>query len=208
MNQRLKLGVLGSGKGSNFKAIMERIIDGWVPAEVRIVISDVPDAGILSYARDFQIPGLFVNPGKYRTRLETEVEQDIVRLLQEASVELVVLAGFMRVVKEPMLRAFPRSIINIHPSLLPKYRGLEAWKQALEAGEAVTGCTVHYVQAAVDAGEILGQLQVPILPGDTPESLHARIQIAEHDLLPEVVRQIAEVRSKLPDSFAARPDDK
>ncbi|MBV9275902.1 MAG: phosphoribosylglycinamide formyltransferase [Verrucomicrobia bacterium] len=208
MNQRLKLGVLGSGKGSNFKAIMERIIDGWVPAEVRIVISDVPDAGILSYARDFQIPGLFVNPGKYRTRLETEVEQDIVRLLQEAAVELVVLAGFMRVVKEPMLRAFPRSIINIHPSLLPKYRGLEAWKQALEAGEAVTGCTVHYVQAAVDAGEILGQLQVPILPGDTPESLHARIQIAEHDLLPEVVRQIAEVRSKLPDSFAARPDDK
>jgi len=119
-----------------------------------------------------------------------------------------VLAGFMGVVKEPMLRAFPRSIINIHPSLLPKYRGLEAWKQALEAGEAVTGCTVHYVQAAVDAGEILGQLQVPILPGDTPESLHARIQIAEHDLLPEVVRQIAEVRSKLPDSFAARPDDK
>ena len=208
MNQRLKLGVLGSGKGSNFKAIMERIIDGWVPAEVRIVISDVPDAGILSYARDFQIPGLFVNPGKYRTRLETEVEQDIVRLLQEAAVELVVLAGFMRVVKEPMLRAFPRSIINIHPSLLPKYKGLEAWKQALEAGEAVTGCTVHYVQAAVDAGEILGQLQVPILPGDTPESLHARIQIAEHDLLPEVVRQIAEVRSKLPDSFAARPDDK
>jgi phosphoribosylglycinamide formyltransferase 1 len=208
MNQRLKLGVLGSGKGSNFKAIMERIIDGWVPAEVRIVISDVPDAGILSYARDFQIPGLFVNPGKYRTRLETEVEQDIVRLLQEASVELVVLAGFMRVVKEPMLRAFPRSIINIHPSLLPKYRGLEAWKQALQAGEAVTGCTVHYVEAAVDAGEILGQLQVPILPGDTPESLHARIQIAEHDLLPEVVRQIAEVRSKLPDSLAARPEEK
>ena len=187
---------------------MERIIDGWVPAEVRIVISDVPDAGILSYARDFQIPGLFVNPGTYRTRLEPEVEQDIVRLLQEASVELVVLAGFMRVVKEPMLRAFPRSIINIHPSLLPKYRGLEAWKQALQAGEAVTGCTVHYVEAAVDAGEILGQLQVPILPGDTPESLHARIQIAEHDLLPEVVRQIAEVRSKLPDSLAARPEEK
>jgi phosphoribosylglycinamide formyltransferase 1 len=197
MNKRLKLGVLGSGKGSNFRAIMERIIDGRVPAEVQIVISDVPDAGILSYARDFQIPALFVNPGKYRTRLETEVEQDIVRLLQEASVELVVLAGFMRVVKESMLRAFPRSIINIHPSLLPKYKGLEAWKQALEAGEAMTGCTVHYVEATVDAGEILGQRQVPILPGDTPESLHARIQIAEHELLPEVVRELAEARSKL-----------
>jgi len=200
MNKRLKLGVLGSGKGSNFKAIMERIIDGWVPAEVQIVISDVPDAGILSYARDFQIPALFVNPGKYRTRLETEVEQDIVRLLQEASVELVVLAGFMRVVKEPTLRAFPRSIINIHPSLLPKYKGLEAWKQALEAGEVMTGCTVHYVDAAVDAGEILGQRRVPILPGDTPESLHARIQIAEHELLPEVVRQIAVDRQSSPEA--------
>lgn len=191
MNRRLKLGVLGSGKGSNFKAIMERIIDGKLPAEVRLVISDVPDAGILSYARDFQVPALFVNPGKYKTRLETEVEQDVVRLLQEAGVELVVLAGFMRVVKEPLLRAFPRSIINIHPSLLPKYKGLEAWKQALEAGEKVTGCTVHYVEKEVDAGHIVGQREVEIRTDDTPESLHARIQEAEHDLLPEVVRQLA-----------------
>ena len=191
MNQRLKLGVLGSGKGSNFKVIMERIIDGRLPAEVRLVISDVPGAGILSYARDFQVPALFVNPGKYRTRLETAVEQDIVRLLQEAGVELVVLAGFMRVLKEPMLHAFPKAIINIHPSLLPKFKGLEAWKQALAAGETVTGCTVHYVEPAVDAGRILRQREVPILPDDTAESLHARIQIAEHELLPEVVRQIA-----------------
>jgi phosphoribosylglycinamide formyltransferase 1 len=194
MNRRLKLGVLGSGKGSNFKAIMERIIDGKLPAEVRLVISDVPDAGILSYARDFQVPALFVNPGKYRTRLETEVERDIVRLLQEAAVELVVLAGFMRVLKEPMLKAFPKSIINIHPSLLPKYKGLEAWKQALEAGEKITGCTVHYVEAAVDAGHMLGQREVAIQSDDTPDSLHARIQEAEHDLLPEVVRQIAQER--------------
>jgi phosphoribosylglycinamide formyltransferase-1 len=191
MNRRLKLGVLGSGRGSNFKAIMERIIDGKLPAEVRLVISDVPDAGILSYARDFQLPALFVNPGKYRTRLETEVEQDIVRLLQEAGVELVVLAGFMRVLKEPLLQAFPRSIINIHPSLLPKYKGLEAWKQALEAGEKVTGCTVHYVDKEIDAGHIVGQREVEIRTDDTPESLHARIQEAEHELLPEVVRQIA-----------------
>ena len=191
MNRRIRLGVLGSGKGSNFKAIMERIIDGKLPAEVRLVISDVPDAGILSYARDFQVPALFVNPGKYRTRLETEVEHDIARLLQEAGVELVVLAGFMRVLKEPMLNAFPKSIINIHPSLLPKYKGLEAWKQALEAGEKVAGCTVHYVEPAVDAGHILAQRKVAIQPDDTPASLHARIQEAEHDLLPEVVRQIA-----------------
>jgi phosphoribosylglycinamide formyltransferase 1 len=194
MNKRIKLGVLGSGKGSNFKAIMEQIIDGKLPAEVRLVISDVPDAGILSYARDFQVPALFVNPGKYRTRLEPAVEQDIVRLLQEAGADLVVLAGFMRVLKEPLLNAFPKSIINIHPSLLPKYKGLEAWKQALEAGEKVTGCTVHYVEAAVDAGHVLGQREVAIRTDDTPASLHARIQEAEHELLPEVLRQIAQGR--------------
>ena len=113
-------------------------------------------------------------------------------LLFEAEVELVVLAGFMRIVKEPLLSAFPRKIINIHPSLLPKFPGLEAWKQALAAGEKVTGCTVHYVDAAVDAGEILGQEIVPILPGDTPESLHGRIQLAEHQLLPAVIAGIAE----------------
>ena len=197
MNRRLKLGVLGSGKGSNFKTVMERIIDGKLPAEVRLVVSDVQDSGILSYARDFQVPALFVNPGKYRTRLETAVEHDVVRLLQEAGVELVVLAGFMRVLKEPMLQAFPKSIINIHPSLLPKYKGLEAWKQALEAGEKVAGCTVHYVEPAVDAGHVLGQREVAIQPHDTPASLHARIQEAEHDLLPDVVRQIALGRQEL-----------
>jgi phosphoribosylglycinamide formyltransferase 1 len=188
----LRLGVLGSGKGSNFRAIMEQIEDGRLDAEVRIVISDVDNSGILSFARDFQIPGLYVRPGRFRTRLEPEIEEDIVRLLLEADVELVVLAGFMRIVKQPLLRAFPRKIINIHPSLLPKFPGLEAWKQALAAGEKVTGCTVHFVDAAVDAGEVLGQETVPILPEDTPESLHARIQLSEHVLLPAVIAGIAE----------------
>ena len=191
MKKRLKLGVLGSGKGSNFRAVIERINDGKLDAEVRIVISDVPDAGILSYARDYQIPALYVHPGKFRTKLEEEVEQDIVRLLQEANVELVVLAGFMRVVKWPLLEAFPRAIINIHPSLLPDFPGLAAWKQALAAGASFTGCTVHYVEAVVDTGQIIDQRTVPILPGDTPELLHARIQEAEHDLLPEVIQNLA-----------------
>ena len=191
MKKRLKLGILGSGKGSNFRAVVEQINDGKLDAEVRIVISDVPDAGILSYARDYQIPALYVHPGKYRTKLEEEVEQDVVRLLQEANVELVVLAGFMRVVKRPLLGAFPNAIINIHPSLLPAFRGLEAWKQALAAGVSVTGCTVHYVEAGVDTGAIIDQRTVPILPGDTPESLHARIQEAEHELLPAVIQSLA-----------------
>ena len=191
MKQPLKLGVLGSGKGSNFRAIMEQIIDGRLNAETRIVLSDVENSGILSLARDYNVPGLFVRPGRFKTKLEPEIEEDVVRLLREADVELVVLAGYMRVVKAPLLGAFPQRIINIHPSLLPKYRGLEAWKQALEAGETVTGCTVHYVNAAIDAGEILGQETVPINLGDTPESLHARIQIAEHRLLPAVLAAIA-----------------
>ena len=106
-------------------------------------------------------------------------------------VQTCALPIFMRVVKEPLLQAFPRSIINIHPSLLPKYKGLEAWKQALAAGEKVTGCTVHYVEKEVDAGHIVGQREVEIRTDDTPESLHARIQEAEHELLPEVVHQLA-----------------
>ncbi len=191
MKKRLKLGVLGSGKGSNFRAVVERINDGKLDAEVRIVISDVPDSGILSYARDYQIPALYVHPGKFRTKLEEEVEQDIVRLLQEANVELVVLAGFMRVVKRPLLEAFPRAIINIHPSLLPDFPGLAAWKQALAAGASFTGCTVHYVEAVVDTGQIIDQRTVPILPGDTPELLHARIQEVEHELLPAVIQNLA-----------------
>ena len=191
MKKRLKLGVLGSGKGSNFRAVVERINDGKLDAEVRIVISDVPDSGILSYARDYQIPALYVHPGKFRTKLEEEVEQDIVRLLQEANVELVVLAGFMRVVKRPLLEAFPRAIINIHPSLLPDFPGLEAWKQALAAGASSTGCTVHYAEAGVDTGQIIDQRTVPILPGDTPELLHARIQEVEHELLPAVIQNLA-----------------
>jgi phosphoribosylglycinamide formyltransferase-1 len=192
MRRPLRLGVLGSGKGSNFRAIMEEIVGSRLDAEVRIVISDVEDSGILSLARDFQVPGLYVRPGRFRTKLEPEIEEDIARLLLEADVELVVLAGFMRIVKQPLLEAFPRKMINIHPSLLPRFPGLEAWKQALAAGEKVTGCTVHYVDAAVDAGDILGKETVPILSDDTPESLHARIQESEHRLLPAVIAGIAE----------------
>jgi phosphoribosylglycinamide formyltransferase-1 len=191
MRHPLRLGVFGSGKGSNFRALMEQINDGRLAAEVRIVISDVEDSGILSLARDFQIPGLYVRPGRFRTKLEPEVEEDIVRLLREASVELVIFAGFMRIAKRSLLEAFPRRIINIHPSLLPKFPGLEAWKQALAAAETVTGCTVHYVEAGIDTGEILAQQTVSILPDDTPERLHARIQKAEHALLPAVVADMA-----------------
>ncbi|MEO5720148.1 MAG: phosphoribosylglycinamide formyltransferase [Chthoniobacterales bacterium] len=183
------IGILGSGKGSNCRAILERIRDGSLCAEARVVIADVFDAGILGIANEFGVPNAYLPPGKFRTRLEPEAERALVARLRDATVELVVLAGFMRVLKAPTLEAFPHRILNIHPSLLPKFPGLHAWKQALEAGETVTGCTVHYVDAGVDTGEILGQREVPILPNDTPETLHERIQIAERALYPEVIGQ-------------------
>jgi phosphoribosylglycinamide formyltransferase-1 len=111
-------------------------------------------------------------------------------MLRDAGVELVALAGFMRVLKEPMLSAFPRRIVNIHPSLLPKFPGLEAWRQALEAREKLTGCTVHYVDKEIDQGDVIAQREVPISADDTPERLHARIQMAEHELYPEVIGRI------------------
>jgi len=190
--KKLTLGILGSGKGSNGRAILEQISAGKLAAEARVVISDVFDAGILDIAREFGVPNAYLPPGKFRTRLEPSVEMELVKLLRDADVELVVLAGFMRVLKEPMLTAFPRRIINLHPSLLPKFPGVEAWKQALDAGEKMTGCSVHYVDAGIDSGEIIAQRKVPVMPGDTAESLHARIQIAERALYPEVIARFCE----------------
>src|SRR4029078_2849133 len=187
--KRLPIGILGSGKGSNCRTILERIRSGELAAEVRLVLSDVLNAPILDMAREFGIANAYLPPGRFRTRLEPEVEEQLVQMLRAAGVELVVLAGFMRVLHEPMLKAFARRIINIHPSLLPKFPGLEAWKQALAAGEAVTGCTVHYVDEWIDHGEIIAQREVRILPNDTAESLHARIQIAERELYPVVIAE-------------------
>ena len=194
--KRLPIGVLGSGKGSNCRAIFERIRSGELGAEPRLVVSDVLEAAILDIAREFDVANAYLPPGRFRTRLEPEVEEQLVQILHDAGIELVVLAGFMRVLHEPMLKAFPRRIINIHPSLLPKFPGLEAWKQALVAGETVTGCTVHYVDEQIDHGRILGQKEVAILPNDTAESLHARIQVAEHELYPAVIAEFCQKYSE------------
>lgn len=186
----LGLGILGSGRGSNCRAILESIRAGTLPARPCVVISDVLDAPILEIAREFSVPNAYLPPGQFRTRLEPNIEAELVQMLCDAGVDLVVLAGFMRVLKEPMLKAFARRIINIHPSLLPKFPGLESWKQALAAGESVTGCTVHYVDDKIDHGDIIAQRQVPVLPNDSAETLHARIQIAEHELYPAVIAQL------------------
>ena len=184
------IAILGSGKGSNCRAILRNIQEGKLSAQAKVVISDVVDAPILDIAREFGVPNAYLPPGRFRTRLEPAAEAELVETLRELKVELVVLAGFMRVLKEPMLSAFPRRIINIHPSLLPKFPGLEAWKQALVAGEKVTGVTVHFVDEQIDHGDVIAQRAVPVLSGDTPESLHARIQAIEHVLYPEALENV------------------
>lgn len=186
-----RLGVLGSGKGSNFVAIAEACATGQVLAEVALVLSDVADAGILTHATQRGITARFLAPGKFRTKLDDEAERAYVAALREAKVDLLVLAGFMRVLKGEFLRAFEGRIVNIHPSLLPSFPGLEAWKQALDHGVKVTGCTVHFVDAGVDSGAIIGQQTVPVLDDDTPTSLHQRIHAAEHELYPKCVAALA-----------------
>lgn len=186
-----RLGVLGSGQGSNFVAIADAIAAGSVPAEVGVVLSDVAGAGILKHAQARGIRAVHIPPGKFKTRWDEDGERAAVAELQAAGVDLVVLAGFMRVLKAGFLGAFAGRVVNIHPSLLPAFPGLAAWKQALEYGVKVTGCTVHYVDDGIDSGPIIGQRAVPVLDSDTPESLHQRIHAAEHSLYPACVAAIA-----------------
>ncbi len=156
---------------------------------MRVVISDVKDSRILQLARDAGVPALFVDPGDNPKRLPPDAQKEICDHLKRHGVEVVVLAGFMRVVKTPLLTEFKDRIVNIHPSLLPKYKGVAAWEQALEAGEIETGCTVHLVNEDIDAGQILAQETVPIRIRDTVEQLHARIQEKEHVLFPKVLNE-------------------
>ena len=172
-------------------AIADAVAAGKIPAEVAIVLSDVENAGILAHARERKIPARFIPPGKFRTKLEEEAEHAVVEALRAANVELIVLAGFMRVLKGEFLRAFEGRIVNVHPSLLPSFPGLAAWRQALDHGVKVAGCTVHFVDAGVDSGAIIGQQTVQVLDQDTAESLHQRIHAAEHELYPKCVAAIA-----------------
>ncbi len=191
VNHPFRIGVLGSGQGSNFVALADAVAAGKIPAEIAIVLSDVESAGILAHARARKISAQFIPPGKFRTKLDEAAERAFVAALQAAPVDLVVLAGFMRVLKGEFLRAFEGRIVNIHPSLLPCFPGLQSWRQALDHGVKVAGCTVHFVDAGVDAGPIIGQSAVPVRDDDTPESLHQRIHAAEHELYPKCVAALA-----------------
>jgi phosphoribosylglycinamide formyltransferase-1 len=189
--RKFRIGVLGSGKGSNFVALAEACAAERISGEVALVVSDVAEAGILERAREHGVPARFVAPGKFRTKLDEEAERAFVEALRGADVDLIALAGFMRVLKGDFLRAFEGRIVNIHPSLLPCFPGLAAWKQALDYGVKVTGCSVHFVDAGVDSGPIIAQQTVAVLDDDTAETLHQRIQAAEHELYPRCVAAIA-----------------
>lgn len=183
----LRLAVLGSGSGSNCQSIFNAIDEGRLDAEVVIVLSDNPDAYILERARARGVRAEILDCKGYKNKFPLEVQEALAAQLRELEVDMICLAGFMRLVKTPLLEAFPRRILNIHPALLPNFPGVEAWKQALEAGATQAGCTVHYVDAGMDTGEILMQAYVPVLPDDTAATLHARIQVQEHILYPAAI---------------------
>lgn len=189
----MRVALLGSGRGSNAEAVLLAQREGRLGrARVIGIWSDIPGARILSLGGAHGVPSTFLDPGPFRTKFAPEREQAWAEALQGAGVDLVVLAGFMRVLKAPLLRAFPRRIINLHPSLLPDFPGLDGIGQTWRAGAPEGGCTVHWVTEEVDGGTHLGQARVARRPDDTLESFADRIHAAEHRLLPEVIARLSE----------------
>lgn len=195
--QRLKIGVLGSGSGSNMQAIIDAIGAGTLDAEVVCVIADVPDATILTRGRRHGIPAFYVDPSPFKTKLEGDAEEKTIATLRQWGADTVVLAGFMRIVKHRLLQAYKDRVLNIHPALLPSFKGVQAVEQALAYGAKVAGCTVHFVDEGTDTGPIIIQRAVPVLPGDAPDALHARIQQAEHEAYPEALQLLATDRLRI-----------
>lgn len=187
----LRLGILASGRGSNLAAVLEEIAAGRLAAEVAVVISDQPTALALERAAKAGVPTVVVERRNFPDRVA--FEKAVAAALRKHDVELVVLAGFMRLLGKNFVEEFSIRIINIHPSLLPSFPGLHAQKQALDYGVKITGCTVHFVNEVMDGGKIIAQAAVPVLPEDTEESLSARILVEEHRLLPQVIGWIAEI---------------
>lgn len=204
MNRHIpRLGVIGSGEGTNFSALAGAIVRRELEAEVVVVISDVESAGILEKARALGVAAHFVDPGPWKTKMEDAAQVRMAGLLMEAGVDLVICAGFMRRLKEPVLRAFAGRILNVHPSLLPDFPGRDGIGAALAAGVSETGCTVHLVNEEIDAGDVLGQERVPVLAGDTRETLRARVNAAERLLYPRVIGEFWE-RSRQDLGFSIR----
>ncbi|SHM52710.1 phosphoribosylglycinamide formyltransferase [Halanaerobium congolense] len=191
----LKIAVFASGRGSNFQSIIDNIKNGKIPAEVKLLISDNQDAGVLKRAESENIEHLFIDPAHFETK--ADYEEELIGLLKNAGVELVVLAGYMRILSPLFVRHFKNKIINIHPSLLPAFKGLNAQKQAVKYGVKYSGCTVHFVDQGMDTGPIIKQAVVEVKEDDNADDLAARILKKEHKIYPEAVKLIAEGRIKI-----------
>ena len=188
----MRVVILGSGRGSNAEAILLAQQGGRLgAARVVQILSDHPEAGLLALGPRFAVPASYVDPTPFKTKLEGPGEDRFIAAIQTARADLVVLAGFMRVLKPKLLGTFAGKIINLHPSLLPAFPGLDGIGQAFRAGVKITGCTVHYVTLEVDAGRIIEQAKVPVETGDTMETLTARVHAAEHQLLPAVIARLS-----------------
>lgn len=187
--QPLRLGVLASGSGSNFAAVAAAIAQGTLQAEIQVLICNNPKAKAIERAEALGIPVVLHNHRDFASR--EELDRAIAATLRQFGVEWVIMAGWMRIVTQALIAAFPDRMINIHPSLLPAFKGLRAIEQALAAGVKVAGCTVHLVTEEMDSGPILIQAVVPVVPGDTAETLHARVQVQEHRILPAAIRLAA-----------------
>ena len=191
----MRVVILGSGRGSNAEAILQAQLAGQLGrARVVALFSDKPDAGILELGPRFGVSATYLDPAPFKTKLEGEGEARFIAAVRAAQPDLVVLAGFMRVIKPGFLAAFAGKIINLHPSLLPSFPGLDGIGQAFRRGVKVTGCTVHGVTAEVDGGPILDQATVRVAPGETLETLAAKVHAAEHALLPAVIARLSEAR--------------
>ncbi|MBD2041561.1 phosphoribosylglycinamide formyltransferase [Microcoleus sp. FACHB-672] len=191
----LKLGVMASGSGTNFEVVAQAIADGKLNAKIQVLIYNNPGAKVIARAEKFGIPAILLNHREYKQR--EDLDSKIVETLQQYDVDWVIMAGWMRVVTQVLVDAFPDRMINIHPSLLPSFPGIRGVEQALEAGVKIAGCTVHFVRLEVDSGPIIMQAAVPVLPNDTSETLHARIQVQEHKILPQAIALAAAQRAGL-----------
>ena len=193
---KIRLGILASGNGSNFEYIIKSIQNKQLNADISILIVNNPNCLAINKAKEYDIPYVIINHRDCNTRLEHD--KLVMKKLEELSVELVVMAGWMRIVGDEIINRFKNRLINIHPSLLPSFKGVDAIQQAIDSKVTITGCTVHYVQKEVDSGSIIIQAAVPIKEQDSKETLKKRVQNMEHIILPLA---IAKVAKKIRNSF-------
>ena len=189
MADLLKLGVLISGSGSNLQSIIDNIEKGSLKAVIKIVISNKPDAFGITRAKKHGIPFVVLKNGDFKSK--EDFDSELIKILKDNSVDLIVLAGFMRIISPAFLKAFEQKIMNIHPALLPSFPGLHGQRQAFDYGVKFSGCTVHFVDEGVDTGPIIIQSVVPVLDDDTEETLAARILKEEHKIYPQAIQFFA-----------------